>query len=127
MRIFVLEDDTYRLTQFREALIGAEVVLVKTCADALVQYRPPYDILCLDHDLGDRVHVNSADEETGAEFVRQLPVDPSPSPLVIVHSYNPIGAMEMIRLLHSRGYRAQYVPFGPKLLTELQALIVKGF
>lgn len=85
-------------------------------------YTGPYDRVYLDHDLGQRQFVDSADEETGAAFVRWMPkATDLDQPLIVVHSYNPDGAREMVRTLRDKGYMRVIIwPFCQSILDLLQ-------
>lgn len=120
-RVFVLEDDPQRIRLFREALFHADATFAESCAEAIEKFAPPYAVMSLDHDLGGKVFVNSAEENTGAGFCRWLP-EKAPdmwSPVVVVHSYNPDGARTMMRTLAGKGYKAIQQPFGPSVLAFL--------
>lgn len=123
MRIFVLEDDRQRNLLFREAAIGLDATFAVSYGEARLKYTPPYDVLFLDHDLGDRVFVPSSDENTGATFARWLPVcTTTPATTAIVHSYNPDGAETMRDILTKKGYDVHVIPFGKVVLNIMQGL-----
>jgi hypothetical protein len=123
MRIFVLEDDRQRNLLFREVAIGLDATFAESYSDAVQKFAPPYDVIFLDHDLGDRVHVDSNDQNTGAAFTRWMPPCPiDAAPVVIVHSYNPSGAENMRKTLEDKGYTTHYIPFGTTILN-----MIKGF
>lgn len=116
-KIFILEDDPLRIRQFRQAAIGSDCTVATSYDEAVAKFAPPYDLICLDHDLGDRIMVSSTDPNTGYHFVEwflqqrfanQMPI--------IVHSFNPSGARYMTETLNRRGYLAHQVLFGPKVL-----------
>ena len=125
MRVFILEDDPYRIKVFTELLTRCEVTVSTSVPDAIAAFEPPYDILCLDHDLDGRVYVDSAEENTGAGFVRWLiqnEIGLNGNP-ILVHSYNPAGAARMVADLLDAGKTARWVPFGPTLFKILNELI----
>lgn len=123
MRIFILEDDETRQSLFYEAAEKTHYVTLATdYDDAIKKYHPPYDWLFLDHDLGGKVLVSPREHNTGAAFVRWLPsCDDDAAPNVVVHSYNPTGAAEMVRLLREKHYNVIYQPFGNIVLNILRA------
>lgn len=126
-RVFILEDDSMRVTKFIEAGIGLDLTIAKDKPTALRKFTPPYDYLFLDHDLGERVFVSSDDDNTGAAFCRWLGKAPDRvQPTVIVHSYNPDGAKEMIRLLRDNGWEnVLRIPFGLTVLGILRSIVAE--
>jgi hypothetical protein len=120
MRVFILEDDPNRVAGFSASLDGADVTYAIDVDEARRLWQPPYDIVCLDHDLGGDVYVASEDDNTGAGFLRTSPVrEGMRSTIVVVHSWNPDGAQEMIRLLREMGIAPLAMPFGRDLLVAL--------
>ena len=107
MNIFILEDDPLRMKLFKQTLIGHNVDHADNVTDGKkLLTENEYDLILLDHDLGGEQMVNSADENTGyqlAKFIR----DDNISARVIVHSYNPAGAKNILAVLP----RAAYIPF----------------
>lgn len=126
MKIFILEDDPYRIKQFCEILGPSPVdfVVAVDMNEAVTKFKPPYDYIFLDHDLGERVFVDSADRNTGAEFVRQYG-DKLGEAVVIIHSYNPVGRKTMKNLLIEYVHRGIVTeePFGPTVLNFLKKVI----
>lgn len=125
MKIFILEDDLTRIGLFAEALgelfhTSTDVATDMTEVPDL--YKPPYDLLLLDHDLDYRQMVGSGDPNTGYSFVKhymECPI-PDPQPEIVIHSYNPSGAQNMENLLRARGYtKIAQIPFGLNLLKRL--------
>lgn len=137
MKIFILEDDDARITAF-EHVLNANLVTdrkhdVTFCKwlngkdGAFERYQPPYDLILLDHDLGGMQYVESdGEEETGYKFVKwmvALKEKLYPSIGVIIHSYNPTGAMAMQGLLIADGWTFTIkTPFGSNLLKYLESL-----
>lgn len=126
MKIFILEDDEERIRLFEQAAQGKDLTVCRDLARAAQMYEPPYDVILLDHDLGGRVMVDSLEEETGASFCRWLGANhptPEASTLTVVHSWNPDGAREMLRLLREIGWQGVTAcPFGVPLLSTLRRL-----
>jgi hypothetical protein len=125
-RIFILEDDPMRIMAFREACIGKDLTVCMDVHAAKAEWNPPYDVICLDHDLGGEVMVNSEEENTGFQFVRFL-TEPQPFQALMksaffVHSYNPEGAHAMCQQLLKSGYVVYRTPFGPTILKQLKGL-----
>lgn len=70
-----------------------------------------FDMMFLDHDLED---IKDKVERTGVTVVGEIlamPADKFPDD-VIVHSWNPDGAQNMMNLLKSVHIKARYRPFG---------------
>ena len=107
MNIFILEDDPLRIKTFKRALIDHNVDYATNVQDGKrLLTADEYDLILLDHDLGGEQMVNSSDENTGyqlAKFIR----DDNISARVIVHTYNPAGAKNILAVLP----RAAYIPF----------------
>lgn len=116
MRVFILEDDPSRIRRFQRALAGNNVTMTDNVPDAISKYDGPYDVVCLDHDLGGQVFVPSEHPNTGYAFAKWLADSDKKSP-VIVHSMNPPGAERMVQRL---GSRAVWEPFGEDLLAHLR-------
>jgi hypothetical protein len=122
-RIFILEDDPERIRAFRANLLHCDLTVATDIEAAKRAWQPPYDVASLDHDLGGEQYVNSANYNTGAEFVRWLtrfrPNLIEEATTVYVHSYNPEGASLMLSDLWQVHHRVGRLPFGPVLLKEL--------
>lgn len=124
-RIFVLEDDPIRIESYRNACRARHDLTLTdhlTGPDgACALYQPPYDIICLDHDLGGRQMIDSHEEETGAAFVRWMPDAGDDQPTIVIHSFNPVGAGNMARTLRDKGYERVLIwPFCTGLLDLLK-------
>lgn len=96
------------------------VVQAWTVAEAIHQlaWRRPWDLVCLDHDLGGEVMVSSDRADTGAEVVRHLVRQLCPIRLIAVHTYNTPAGERMVTDLRQAGYLAEYAPYG-RLLFEV--------
>ena len=119
MKILIVEDDSMRIEWFREKYEGSELTVAKTVKDAVaVMKKTEFDRIFLDHDLGGETNGmsygprDSDREDTGAEVVRAM-IDGGlqKNAEIIVHSNNPVGAMEMMLMLSETGYQVQAVPF----------------
>ncbi len=101
MRIFILEDNEHRMVKFRRELIGHQIdhaATVENGTSFVVNNK--YDLLFLDHDLGGEEMVDSFADNTGyklAEFIASF--TPNKETPCIVHSCNPAGADNIIRVL----------------------------
>ena len=100
MRILVLDNDTSRLKDFCEKLIGHSVTTTMTATQTIQALTDnDFDVVSLDHDLGDQVMVDSG-PGTGWEVAKWLSLNPDRRPqIVLIHSFNNKGAAAMQRLL----------------------------
>ena len=110
MNIFLLEDDFDRLRMMQGVL---RKVFPEKCSICCVQEvntaemllelgtpeGTPWDLICLDHDLGGKTFVDYEDPNTGyqvAKFIREKNI---PYKKCIIHSMNYAGAMKMRSVL----------------------------
>ena len=111
MKVLVLEDDWERIKQFTDwRMQGHEVTITKTVGEAISELEQnEFDLLCLDHDLGEHVYVESIGaEETGYLVALWLSQNPERSPdTIVLHSLNRPGRDNMKSALP----RAQTFPF----------------
>ena len=122
VKVFILEDDAIRIKGFEQAGIGLNLTIATSLSEAKAVWTPPYDILLLDHDLGDRQMVDGSDVNTGSEFCRWVPVGDVPRH-VLIHSYNRAGALNMQSMLVCKHeIDATILPFGPQLLGWMRSL-----
>ena len=109
MRVLFLDDAESRHNYFRGQSIGHSVDHVWTAAEAIeaLNTREPYDVACLDHDLEAAHYPGMAEAgivattPTGqavADHIASMPEEKRPR-RVIVHSFNPAGAVSMERAL----------------------------
>lgn len=127
MRILVLDDDDNRHSYFRRQFIGHDVTHVHTyskCLEALLGSEP-FEVVFLDHDLNDNGYRSLAPSRPGhtpremthysregeldgrdvaEDMVQILPVEKRPYQ-VVVHSWNPDGANEMMAILRDGGFK----------------------
>lgn len=127
MKILVLEDDQNRIDQFvnrfKEAGIEREEVWWAIDAQTAINSLEirTYDVLFLDHDLGGDQMVSTSHLNTGSEFARQLMElhrsgKVEKLPMCFIHSFNPIGAENMQRIIGRTSERVPSIwtpPFKP--------------
>jgi len=108
-RVFVLEDDEYRISWFKSKYPNA--LITKDVDDAVTLLSTnEFDVIFLDHDL-EAVHYGGytgSEERTGRDVARWLAENPkaSPNAAIIVHSLNASGASAMIdKMWETRGNR----------------------
>lgn len=101
MRIFILENNKYRIAKFQRELVGHIVDCTDTVEHGTnLVFDNKYDLLFLDHDLGGEEMVDSFEDNTGyklAEFIASFTVNKE-TPCV-VHSCNPAGSDNIARVL----------------------------
>lgn len=123
MKIFILEDDPQRIDFLWPHLMGHQTVVIDSCTKA-DRFKPPYDLILLDHDLGGRQL--DEHEDCGLTFVKLISAQINPDAVVVVHSYNPGGALRMVQELQDHDIKALSAPFGgSEFLSVIQALKVK--
>ena len=121
-RVFILEDDPMRMGLFYKTLVGKDQVVIdhiESCTQ-VDKFKPPYDVICLDHDLGGRQLTEH--EDNGHLFTKLVKDRINPEAVIIVHSYNHGGARNMLQTLG----RGAYMPFGPEMLNHVKALLTGG-
>lgn len=108
MRIFILEDNKYRMVKFRRELVGHQVDHAETVEDGMVLVKANrYDLIFLDHDLGGEEMVDSYGENTGYQlatfissvFVNGKDFTQNRKTPCVIHSCNPAGANNIQRAL----------------------------
>ena len=105
MNILFLDDDPERTTEFKanlERLMPtAQAVMVETASQAIEALRTQeFDCLFLDHDLGGRMYVDEADENTGSEVARVMVAEGlQPNAKMFVHSMNVPASENMIKMM----------------------------
>jgi hypothetical protein len=123
VKIFVLEDDANRVMRLEQELIGHEVTFAKSVATAREAWgKGGFDLALLDHDLGGKTFVDSKEEDTGYRFLEEK-VGEMGDTVVVLHSLNPAGAMNMFNLARGKVSAALRVPFGKPLFETLPTLL----
>jgi hypothetical protein len=107
MRILILDDNLDRHNGFRKALSDHVLTHVYTHNQAVkaLEDNPAFDLVYLDHDIGDLQDGDKDDygrDLTGHDvalfMVRVLDATKLPEE-VIIHSWNPVGARSMLQVL----------------------------
>lgn len=123
MKILILEDNEYRIAQFKELFKNQELFICQdiesakqTCMDNKYS---PFDMMWLDHDLHGRIWENSFVDDTGYQFIKWM-VDNKyqKNSLYYIHSMNPVGANLMLNYLRDNGYDGIWIPFHMLRLKE---------
>jgi len=111
MKILVVEDSEERNSLFREWLKGHDFMIALDAPTGIRYLQAyEYDVIFLDHDLGDRSNVDSEDINTGYQVAKLIPNSINKNAQVIIHSMNPIGSGNMLKVLNGK---AVHRPFGP--------------
>jgi len=98
MEILIVEDNSNRIASFQQMLKGANLDVTKDTKQAIEWLKHnQYDVILLDHDLGDEVFVASG-EGTGWEVAKWI-ADNHYQSDVIVHSWNTAGARNIKAIL----------------------------
>jgi hypothetical protein len=119
-KIFILEDDHTRIGLFLEAIGHYNVDIGTSVQEAQLNWRPPYDLILLDHDLGGEQMSKSEGPNTGYQFAKWMG-KPEFQPIIIIHSYNPDGAKKMEAVLKENGWRwVSRIPFGLTVLNYIK-------
>lgn len=107
-RIFILDDMQERHDAYREKFPDAEIVSTFDAKEAIASLSNDldYNLICLDHDLGLRIFVDTNDENTGSAVAKFLADKEIKCP-IIIHSLNYWGAKNMMGYLP----KAKYMPF----------------
>lgn len=123
LRILILDDDEARHAMLREHLRGHDLTHAWNSTEATSRVHgysgeSPYDVVMLDHDLGE---FDEPSLGTGLHVAREVAlVSVARRPrLAIVHSHNPDGAAQMMAVLSDAGITAHREPFCESLCRRL--------
>jgi CheY-like chemotaxis protein len=113
MRILILDDDKDRHDGFAELYANDERVHVYTAEHAAQALdSQDFDAVYLDHDLNGTAYAPSSTESGYAAAVHITHMAPERRPKkVFVHSWNPPGAYNMVRVLRRAGVDVVYKPY----------------
>ncbi len=113
MRIFVLEDDGYRVKFFLEKFCNSYITITEN-AQSAIEYLEDnvFDYLFLDHDLGDG---NGSGLEV-AEYLADNPWNENNRSPIVIHSWNVPATENMINVLS----QARHIPFDVVLYSEME-------
>jgi CheY-like chemotaxis protein len=117
-RVMILEDDHNRIRHFKSILeLQVQDVSYHLTAESFIEQlenETKIDLMLLDHDLGDRVYVDTKDKNTGSEVARYIVMNKDQekfkSTKFIVHSFNGPAARFMVDILRQAGFQAAYAP-----------------
>jgi hypothetical protein len=112
-RVLFLDDDPDRADAFLRE--NPEAVWVETVEACVGRLGERWDEVHLDHDLGGQTFVDSAEKDCGMEVIRWLcsqPCEHLHQTHFIVHTHNSLAGLLMVLQMRSRGYHAEFRPFG---------------
>ena len=111
-RIFILEDNSYRISRFKRAFFKDEVFIFDNVKEAKAFLDGnDVDILFLDHDLDDRVYVDSEEENTGYQLAKYINESGKKYKQAIIHSLNTVGAANIYNKLKGSVEDIEIIPF----------------
>jgi len=122
-KVLILDDDPQRHKVFREILpncLRYHAYTATTAIKHLVESSGPFDLVCLDHDLGDFgqegeiLEFGNCEAGTGVEVAQyiSLHLERELYPQkIIIHSQNPVGAKRMYDTLFPTGIQITVLPF----------------
>ena len=109
LNVLFLDDSEARQKSFRSEVPSATIVA--TAEETIEALSEPWDLVFLDHDLGDEVFVDSDREDCGMEVVRWI-VEHKPSiSKIFCHSLNRDARIRMGMALDAAGYDVEVIPF----------------
>jgi CheY-like chemotaxis protein len=112
MKILILEDSTERVRVFKSLLAEHELFIFDKVKEAKgFLEKNDVEVLLLDHDLDDKIMVNSNDENTGYQFAKYIKQSGKKFEQIIIHSLNPIGSTMMEEELQGCADEVKRIPF----------------
>jgi CheY-like chemotaxis protein len=123
-RVLVLDDSPERLEAFSKILKGCQARLVSTSEAARVALieDEPFDLVCLDHDLGEFGAVRPGNGMEVAQFIARNMRDKIPR-WVLIHSSNVPAAERMVYELDKSRISVMRSAYSTKMLKELSGWI----
>lgn len=109
MKALILEDSKERVKLFKKHWEkGNDLYFFDSVEDAkkALEVLGPFDLIMLDHDLDDRVYVDSDEPNTGYQLAKYI-AENNIETEVITHTLNPCGAKNIIGVLP----KAKHIPF----------------
>ena len=113
--VLVVEDDSFRIEWFERQFAGIPFLFItKDVDEAITLIRLiKFDMIFLDHDLGDFEEVLDAQfagqpEPTGLDVAKEIPGTVNQETECIVHSMNPTGAANIIK---AHPHNTTHIPF----------------
>jgi DNA-binding NarL/FixJ family response regulator len=111
LRIFILEDDPFRteyMIGYLDKAFNKPNIVLSSDAEAAKKElaKELFDLVCLDHDLGGQVFVDSSEKNTGYQVAKYIKENNIKYKVCMIHSLNFMGAMRMKSVLPG----AEYLP-----------------
>lgn len=140
MKILFVDDMEERQIEFLALAedSGHKITQARTYTEANYQlHHNIFDLIFLDHDLTlDDIMCTpggNTKSPTGSDLAQEMTTKTFkanyimgniiPLPVVVIHSFNPVGAENMISILRKAGYIVYREPFGPRLNIFLHKMI----
>ena len=115
-KIFILEDDEWRIKIFLKRYEGHEIALAHNYEEAthILSNSDRFDVAFLDRDLSYVQSLGGIDDELTGEdvtkFIINMPASLRPKRF-IVHSWNSVGAKRIVDMLKDQGLNVVKDPF----------------
>jgi hypothetical protein len=125
MKILFLDDDQARRARFLSewpcAHIASTVGVANHLLDKAAAEQSPYDVVCLDHDLGGTGDVEPCSAACGCAVVDTILHHgvAAQARIIVIHSYNETAAAGMADRLAGAGARVVMAPFNSGLFWRL--------
>lgn len=120
MSTLFLDDSKERCKAIKSVIPYITIVhTVEECIEKLKEEE--WDLVFLDHDLGNEIYVDSKREDTGMEVVRWIIKNQPIIRHIIVHTLNTSAGIVMAKDLNKAKYEAVYLPY-----TQLIKTLSKG-
>lgn len=111
IRVLIVDDDVERHNHLesylKQSRKGVEVEITHTydaeAAKSILATSEPFDLLLLDHDLGNRVFVPSADPNTGYQVALFIRANDIKFGMCIIHTLNYPAGRQMAEVLQDCG------------------------
>lgn len=113
MKIFVLEDDSYRINFFLEKFCDYDITITENAYSAIDYLKEEtFGYLFLDHDLGEG---NGSGQDV-VDYLSKNPSNKNNLANIIVHSWNVPAAEKMVSLLPPQ---TTHIPFNTMVISEI--------
>lgn len=113
MKIFILENNITKVSRFLSLFSGNKIDICMDAQNAInALYNTQYDIMFLNHDLGDKVMIDSFKDNNGYTVAKELHNTLNVYTPVIIHSYNILGSNNMFEEITKFNSNVEKIPFG---------------
>ncbi len=113
MKIFVLEDDSYRINFFLEKFCNYDITITENAYSAIDYLKEEtFGYLFLDHDLGE----GSGSGQDVVDYLSKNPSNKNNQAEIVVHSWNVPAAERMMNLLPPQTI---HIPFSTAIISEI--------